>query len=47
MNKYTVKEEEVNYIEFRIKQTKLEIIKAILLSVLVPLLFMALKTSFF
>lgn len=47
MRKYIVKEEEGNYIELRIKQTKLEIIKAILFSVLIPFLFMTLKTSFF
>ena len=47
IKKYTIKEEEGKYIELRIKQTKLEIIKAVLLSVIVPILFMSLKTGFF
>lgn len=47
MKKYQVSEEGNNYINYRIKQSKLEILKAVGVSFITPVIFVALKTNFF
>lgn len=47
MIKYTISDYNKDYIDVRIKKSKQEILKAIILSFLIPILFLALKTIFF